>query len=141
MESFEINNKNLGKVFDVLKSTIGFDMVSTKPQAEEEYNEYQNRLNEEKKKWEEDHPDLAQELNKFNKKQSSKKSYTPSSSEKETIKKILKMNDTSLDSCEISIMDDGEISVSTCKSSWIALAGREWWINLQNETCKCVAMS
>jgi len=141
MENFEIKNKTLGKAFDVLKSTIGFDLVSMKAPTVEENIEYQKKLYEERKKWEEEHPDLVEELNKFNKKQSSKKPYTPAPSERETIKKILKMNDKSLDSCEISIMDDGEISVSTCRSSWMALAGREWWINIQNETCKCVAMS
>ncbi len=144
MEDWKIRGP-LGKVgeklFDVIKSTIGFDLISSQPQNKEDYDEYQKRLKEERELWEKEHPEQVKQIEEFNKKMSSKKQYIPAPWEREIIKKILKMNDKSLDSCEISIMDDGEISVSTCKSSWMSLAGREWWINIQNETCKCVAMS
>lgn len=144
MEDWEIKGP-LGKVdeklFDVIKSTIGFDLVSIQPQTKEEYYEYQKRLKEERELWEKEHPEQVKQIEKFNKKMSSKKPYILAPWEREVIKKMLKMNDNSLNSCEITILEDGDISVSTCKESWWALAGREWWISIAKGTCNCVAMS
>ena len=144
MEDWEIKGP-LGKIdeklFDVVKSTIGFDLVSTQPQTKEEYYEYQKHLKEERELWEKEHPEQVKQIEEFNKKMGSKKPYIPAPWEREIIKRMLKMNDKSLDSCDITILDDGDISVSTCKESWWVLAGREWWINIAKGTCNCVAMS
>ena len=144
MEDWEIKGsfrKGDEKLFDVIKSTIGFDLISTQPQTEEEYNEYKKRLKEERELWEKEHPEQVKQIEEFNKKMSSKKPYIPAHWEREIIKRILKMNDNSLDSCEITILDDGDISVRTCNKSWWNLAGREWWISIPKGTCNCVAMS
>lgn len=144
MEDWEIKGplgKADEKLFDVIKSTIGFDLISTQPQTKEEFSEYQKRLKEERELWEKEHPEQVKQIEKFNKKMNSKKPYIPAHWEREIIKKMLKMNDGSLDSCNITILEDGDISVSTCKKSWWALAGREWWINIAKGTCNCVAMS
>lgn len=80
-------------------------------------------------------------MKRFEEKSGSKKEYELSCSERDTVKELLHMNDNLLDSCIIIKMNNGEISVSTSRGSWMSLSGHEWWINVENKTAKCVRMS
>lgn len=126
----------LPKVLNIVSKLIGQELASVTPNTEETNNNIKWSNEEKGQTTEED------ELwKKFERKKNSKKPYTPTSEELTIIKELLTTDDDYLNSCTISIMNDGEISVNTSRTSWIALAGREWWINTKDKTIKCVAMS
>lgn len=132
---------DFGTIFDITKNTIGFNLVSVKPMSDEELSEYNKKMKEEREKWEKEHIDNVEAMKRFEKKSGSKKEYELSRSERDVVKELLHMDDNLLDSCTITKMNDGEISVSTSRGSWMSLSGREWWINVENKTAKCVMMS
>ena len=131
----------LGIVADVASKTLGFDLIGTKPMSEEERAKYQKTLREEREVWERQHPEIVEAWKKHALKTNTKKPYILAPWEKELVKEILKMPEDILNTCDITIMDDGDISVRTCRQSWMALAGREWWVNLKEKTSICIAMN
>lgn len=126
----------LQNILNIVSKLIGTELSSVTPNTEETENnikwpnEEKGQTTEEDELWK-----------KFERKKNSKKPYTPTSEELTIIKELLTADDDYLNTCTISIMNDGEISVSTSKSNWRSLAGREWWINTKDKTIKCVAMS
>lgn len=126
----------LPKVLNIVSKLIGPELSSVTPNTEETDNnikwpnEEKGQTTEEDELWK-----------KFERKKNSKKPYTPTPEELTIIKELLTTDDDYLNTCTISIMNDGEISVSTSIASWRALAGREWWINTKDKTIKCVAMN
>lgn len=127
---------NLPNVLNVCSKLIGTELSSVEPNTEDTNNNLK-WSNEEKGQTTEEY-----ELwKKFIRKGKSKKPYTPTSEELIIIKELLTADDDYLNTCTISIMNDGEISVRTSEASWRALAGREWWINTKDKTIKCVAMN
>jgi hypothetical protein len=126
----------LPKVLNIVSKLIGQELASVTPNTEETNNNIKWSNEEKGQTTEED------ELwKKFERKKNSKKPYTPTSEEFTIIKELLTADDDYINTCTISIMNDGEISVSTSRASWLALAGREWWINTKDKTIKCVAMN
>lgn len=126
----------LQNILNIVSKLIGPELSSVTPNTEETdnslkwSNEEKGQTTEEDELWK-----------KFERKKNSKKPYTPTSEELTIIKELLTADDDYLNTCTISIMNDGEISVSTSRASWLALAGGEWWINTKDKTIKCVAMS
>ena len=88
-----------------------------------------------------EHIDKVKAMKRFEEKSGSKKEYELSRFERDVVKELLHIDDNLLDSCTITKMDNGEISVSTSRVSWMSLSGREWRINVDNKTAKCVRMS
>ena len=76
----------------------------------------------------------------FLKKQSLKIPYKPTNKERKIIKKLLDMDDKTLDMFEI-YKCNGNVFVRSPRRDWRTLSGREWEINLQKRTCRCVCMS
>ena len=126
---------------DIASKTIGFDLVSTTPMTPEETSELHKKQEEARKKWEAEHPEEVAAAKKWMEKLSSKKPYILSPWERELIKEIANIDDEKLDFYETYIYDDGEICLRSPKEYWLALAGREWAINLQDKTYHCVAMN
>lgn len=76
----------------------------------------------------------------FLKKQSLRIPYKPTYKERKIIKKLLVMDDKTLDMFEV-YKCNGNVFVRSPRRAWRTLSGREWEINLQKRTCRCVCMS
>ena len=86
-------------------------------------------------------PEVYEEALKHEIKNDSKKPYTPTPEEKETLKEILGMNDEWIDAMETYIMNDGDICVITPDAWWKDLCGREWWVNMKERKSIWVSMN
>ena len=140
------NEKNMGKlthpcknesidlVSKIAQNTIGFDLTTVEPMSKEETEQWLKENERANKEYKEKHKDF---YNKYG----NQKPYTLTPEEREIVKEVLKMSDERLDTMEIGIHEDGDINVKTPRSSWLSLDGREWWVNLKEKTCKCVALS
>lgn len=136
-------DKNALKIaMEVASKTIGFDLVGAKAMTNEEFTAWTIKQEKERKKWEAEHPEFVAAHKKWEEKYSSKKPYILAPWERELVKEILHMpDDKTLDYYETYIYNDGEICVRSPQRAWIALAGREWSVNLQTKTSKCMCMS
>lgn len=70
-----------------------------------------------------------------------KRPYILKTEEKEIVKRLLNIDDIDLDKLTININDEGKILVRTPDYTWMSLCGREWLIDLENESHKLVCMS
>ena len=86
-------------------------------------------------------PEVYEQMKRDDEKECSKKPYTLTPEERETIKEILGMDDKWIDTMEIYIMNDGEICVITPDDWWKNLCGREWWVNMKEKKSRCVSMN
>lgn len=143
MEKFDWQKKGpLGMVMETASKTIGFDLVGTKPMSNEEFSEWNIKQEKERKKWEAKHSEIVAANKKWEEKLNSKKPYILAPWERELVKGILHMpDDKTLDYYETYIYNDGEICVRSPQRAWNALAGREWAVNLQTKTSKCMCMN
>jgi len=84
-----------------------------------------------------------QKLNwkRWQERENSKKPYVLTKEEREVVKELLGMDDKFLDIHSIYIYNDGIISVKSPGRTWRSMCGREWNINLQEKTARCVALS
>lgn len=128
-------------VGQIAGKTIGADIVQTKPMTDEEVHEWDGKLAEARKKWEEEHPEEAAEQKEFDQWLNSKESYVLKDFERERIKEIMNIDDEKLNEYETYIYADGQIALRTSQRSWCALAGREWAVNIKTGEYHCVAMS
>ena len=136
-------DKNALKIaMEIASKTIGFDLASAKAMSNEEFAAWTIKQEKERKKWEAEHPGLVAAHKKWEEKYNSKKPYILANWERELVKEILHMpDDKTLDYYETYIYNDGEICVRSPQRAWNALAGREWSVNLQTKTSKCMCMS
>ena len=136
-------DKNALKIaMEVASKTIGFELASAKAMSNEEFAAWTIKQEKERKKWEAEHPELVAAHKKWEEKYNSKKPYILTSQERELVKEILHIpDDKTLDYYETYIYNDGEICVRSPQRAWNALAGREWSVNLQTKTSKCMCMS
>ena len=137
----EQKKKFFEAMLNIAKSTIGLDISCITPMSDEEAKEWYRKGEELRKKWEADHPEEVKEQKAWEYKYSKKKPYTLKPEEREIVKELLNTDYNGLDSMSIEIYPDGELCVRTPQQSWIALAGREWCINLKNKTHRLTAMS
>ena len=139
--TIKINKEILGLIAEIASKTVGYDIPPIVPMSHEEDIAYRKKMKEERKEWERQYPEQAAARRKFELKSQSRKPYVLSPSEREIVKEVLKMDDATLDECAIDILNDGDISVRTSQSTWMALAGREWWINIPDKTAFCAYFS
>lgn len=117
-------------IFDVLRKTIGFDLLQTKPMSDEEYI-----------KWDEAHLEQNAKRDAWNKKYSSKKEHILTSEERELVKELLKINDSTLNTMSTYIFEDGDLCIKTPQHTWASLCGREWMVNTKDKTINLTAMN
>lgn len=136
-------DKNALKIaMEIASKTIGFDLASAKAMSNEEFAAWTIKQEKERKKWEAEHPELVAAHKKWEEKYNSKKPYILNPQERELVKEILNLfDDKTLDYYETYIYNDGEICVRSPQRAWNALAGREWSVNLQTKTYKCMCMN
>ena len=132
---------DLKMVFDVLRKTIGFDLSQTKPMSDEEYIEWSKKQDEERKKWDEAHPEQAAKRDAWIKKYSTKKEHILTSEERELVKELLKIDDSTLDTMSTYIFEDGDICIRTPQRTWTSLCGREWTVNMKDKPIKLTSMN
>ena len=71
-----------------------------------------------------------------------RKPYTPTDEERETIKELLNIDsDKRFDTLDIYIFSDGDICVRTPQYTWTSLCGREWTINLKDRKVTLTALN
>lgn len=138
----ELDKDKLKLAMEVASKTIGFDLASAKAMSNEEFTAWTIKQEKERKKWEAKHPELVAAHKKWEEKYNSKKPYILAPWERELVKEILHMpDDKTLDYYETYIYNDGEICIRSPQRAWNALAGREWSVNLQTKTSKCMCMN
>lgn len=138
----KVDKNTLRLAMEVASKTIGFDLAEAKAMSNKEFAEWSKRQEKERKKWEAEHPELVAAHKKWEEKYNSKKPYTLNPQERELVKEILHIwDDKTLDYYETYIYNDGEICVRSPQRAWNALAGREWSVNLQTKTSRCMCMN
>ena len=123
-------------VAKVISKTIGYDLQSVEPMSEEETKKWMEENDRKIEAWQN-----TPEYKEFVAKYGGKKQYFLAPWEREIIKHILKMDDKVLDTCETYIYPCGELCVRTCRASWMVLAGREWAIDIPNETANVICLN
>ena len=128
-------------IFDVLRKTIGFDLLQTKPMSDEEYIKWDTENESSRKKWDEAHLEQTAKRDAWNKKYSSKKEHMLTSEERELVKELLKINDSTLDTMSTYIFEDGDLCIRTPQHTWTSLCGREWMVNTKDKIINLTAMN
>ena len=116
--------------FDIVKNIasklIGLELEPVSPMSDEET-----------KKWIKEHTKEYVEPDYYK----GKRPYTLKPEEREIVKRFLKTDDIGLDELTININDDGKILARTPDYTWYSLYGREWLIDLENESHELVCMN
>jgi len=132
----------LDLIHKIVSKTIGYDLVDTKPMTEEENKKFWEENERRRKEWEDSHPEEVAKMKVWEEKYKTKKPYTPTYEERETIKELLNIDsDEWFDTLEIYIFSDGDICVRTPQSTWTSLCGREWTINLKDRKVTLTALN
>ncbi len=132
---------DLKTVFDILRNTIGVDLSQTKAMSGEEYKKWDVENERRRKEWDKDHPEQAAKRDAWNKKYSSKKEHILTSKERELVKELLKIDDSTIDTMSTYIFEDGDICIRTPQHTWTSLCGREWTVNIKDKTINLTAMN
>ena len=132
---------DLKTVFDILHNTIGFDLSQTKPMSDEEYKSWSEKNEKRRKEWDETHTEQATKRDAWFKKYSSRKEHILTSEERELVKELLKIDDSTLDTMSTYIFEDGDICIRTPRYTWTSLCGREWTVNMKDKTINLTAMN
>ena len=132
---------DLKTVFDILRKTIGFDLSQTKAMSDEEYTKWEVENERRRKEWDKAHPEQAAQRDAWFKKYSSRKEHILTSEERELVKELLKIDDSTLDTMSTYIFEDGDICVRTPEFTWTSLCGREWTINIKERTINLTSMN
>lgn len=128
-------------IFDVLRKTIGFDLVQTKPMSDEEYKKWNTENERIRKKWDEAHPEQAVKRDVWNKKYSSKKEHILTYEERKLVKELLKIDDSTLNTMSTYIFEDEDLCIRTPQHTWTSLCGREWMVNTKDKTINLITMN
>lgn len=132
----------LDLIHKIVSKTIGYDLVETKPMTEEENKKFWEENERRRKEWEDSHPEEVTKMKAWEEKYKTRKPYTPTNEERETIKELLNIDsDEWFDTLEIYIFSDGDICVRTPQSTWTSLCGREWTINLKDRKVTLTALN
>ena len=131
----------LDLIHKIVSKTIGYDLVETKPMTGDEFKKWSEENDRRRKEWEDSHPEEVAARKAWDEKYKTKKPYTPTNEERETIKELLHMDDDRLSIMDIYIFDDGDICVRTPPATWAGLCGREWTINLKDRKVTVTAFS
>jgi hypothetical protein len=131
----------LDLIHKIVKKTVGYKLVGTKPMSDEEYKKWSEENDKKRKRWEETHPEQMVALRSWLEKYESKKPYVLSQEEREIVKELLNIDDDYLDMMDIYIFDDGDICVRTPQVSWMNLCGREWTIDLEKKKVSLTSMN
>lgn len=132
---------DLKLAFEVAEKTLGFSIKPLKAQTPEEYAEWSKKQDEKRKKWDEAHPEQAAKRDAWFKKYSTKKEHILTSEERELVKELLKIDDSTLDTMSTYIFEDGDICIRTPQRTWTSLCGREWTVNMKDKTINLTAMN
>ena len=132
---------NLKMVFDIINKTIGFDLPQTKLMSDKEYKKWSEENERKQKEWDEAHPEKAAKRDAWVKKYFTKKEHILTSEERELIKELLKIDDSTLDTMSTYIFEDGDICIRTPQRTWNSLCGREWTVNMKDKTIKLTSMN
>lgn len=136
MDNFDLLRK-------IAEQTIGFDIEPVKSMSEEETKE-QTKENDFSNIWDENDffEKCSRKRDAFEETDVDETGYVPTDEEISVISSIIHYDNIDyLKKWSFNKVDDNTIIVSTPRSSWLCLAGREWVVDMKERTSRLTKMS